>query len=373
MNTSNAVRDAARQRLIGLLQKPVVEKKEKKPQNKRGVALLGFNLSLFFIDLVSAITVGYLTSPLYGVMTFLAGFLALILHENLFTNPHADMNQKWLAVGGMVVAIISTLGIGVISALLNVTGIAGTLLPIDTLEIAITVTLVVITVIHGISWGVYYFIDEGHRSEMSALVSRAYRDRQLIDFENAKKDIETVLELDRQLESMGSDKAELIGMSYQQHTGKNLIQRSASVQEDVLMPGGDSRPVRPALRPRSDGKPITYPSLREQEMNLNRRVRERDFVRADERPVFTLNSLLASMDMSADDARAMIVRYQWNTSVDAFRALTKYGVLPEGLGFPEFEKLYYELLSVPVEQDLPPFLRSNSNNNGHHPNTTAGD
>jgi hypothetical protein len=235
-NIPTTVKDAARQRLIGLLQKPVTERKEKKPSNKRWIAYIGFNFAMFFIDLVSAITVGLLTSPLYGVMTFLAGFLALLLHESLFTNPHAGMPQKWIAIGGITVAIISTLGIGVIAALLNVSKIVGTFIPIAAMELAVTITLVVITVIHGIAWGVYYFIDEGHRAEMSALVSRAYRERQIQNFENAKKDIEEVLKLSAQLDEMGEEKAELIEMSYGQHTGKSLIQRPAPTQAPLPMP-----------------------------------------------------------------------------------------------------------------------------------------
>lgn len=229
------LKQAMRQRLIGLLRKPQAEKKEKRPANKLWVANIGFNLTMFFLDLVSAITVAMLTNAMYGVMTFLAGFLALLLHENLFSNAHANWKQKYIAIGGMLLAILSTVGIGVLAGIVNVANIVG-LLPAQSLEMGLIVSLVVIAGIHGGLWGIYYHIDEGHKAEMRAVENAAYRERQRRDFDNAKKDILAVKEIDKEIRDMDEIDSDLLSEAYRENTGRELITKKPA---PISTPAGE--------------------------------------------------------------------------------------------------------------------------------------
>lgn len=219
---NESVKTVLRARLIGLLRKPAQEQKEKRPTNKRWIASLGFNATMFFLDLVSAVTVAMLTNALYGVMTFLAGFLALLLHENLFTNAHANMRQKYIAIGGGLLAIVSTVAIGVLAGIVNISDVAG-LVPAASMEIGMIVGLVSIAGIHGILWGVYYFTDEGHIREMKSIVNMAYRDQQRASLDEAKKDVAAVKAINEEINAMGDD-ADLLNEAYRENTGRDLIQ-----------------------------------------------------------------------------------------------------------------------------------------------------
>ena len=217
-----SIKSIMQERLKGLLRKPAQAQKDTRPKNKIWIASFGFNGTMFFLDLVSAITVALLTSAMYGMMTFLAGFLALLLHENLFTNAHAGMTQKYIAIAGGILSIVSTVGIGILAGIVNITNLAG-LITAQTLELGIVISLVCVSGIHGVMWGIYYFTDAGHVSQMKAQTHAAYRAQQRQDFENAKQDIVAVKEINNELESMGND-AELINEAFRENTGRELIQ-----------------------------------------------------------------------------------------------------------------------------------------------------
>ena len=252
---SESIKDLMKERLRGLIRKPVQAQTEKRPHNKIWIASLGFNATMFFLDLVSAITVAILTNAMYGVMTFLAGFLALLLHENLFTNAHANMQQKWIAIGGMVLSIVSTIAIGVLAGIVNVTNIVG-LFPTLALETGIIISLVCVAGIHGVLWGIYFFTDEGHRNTMTALTNVAYRERQRKEFDDAKKDILAVKEIDKELNDMGED-ADLITDAYRQNTGRDLIVAAPVKQEalaDVLFKRKEADVRLESFRDDQDGR-----------------------------------------------------------------------------------------------------------------------
>lgn len=222
-----SLKSLMRERLKGLLRKPAQEQKEKRPENKLWIAMLGFNGTMAFLDLVSAITVGMLTNYLYGVLTFLSGFLALLLHENLFTNAHANLAQKWIAVSGGVLAIVSTLGVGVMAGIVNVLNLVA-VVSVQNIELTMIIGLVVVAVIHAMLWGVYYFTDAGHIAAMKSLANMAYRDQQRRGFEDAKKDLKAVKELSKELDEMGDD-APLVEEAYRENTGRELVTTSLVV------------------------------------------------------------------------------------------------------------------------------------------------
>lgn len=228
-----SIKDIMKERLRGMLRRPAIEQREKRPFNKLPLAWIGFNVIMAFLDLISAITVALLTNVLYGVLTFLAGFLALLLHETLFTNAYSSTHQKWIAVGGALLAIVSTVAIGVLAGLANVFNLAE-LVSTQSIEVGMIIGLVCVAGVHGCLWGIYFFTDAGHISLMKAMANAAYRDQQKQDFEDAKRDLRAVKVLDGELKGMG-DEADLIEEAYRENTGRELVQRSG-IPADPRMP-----------------------------------------------------------------------------------------------------------------------------------------
>jgi hypothetical protein len=219
----NQIGSAMTERVLSIIRRPQQAVKEKRAWNKAPIALVGFNLVMVFLDLVSALTVAMLTSWMYGVMTFIAGVLALFLWEQLFTNPHANMMQKWISVGGGVLAVFSTLGIGIMAGIANVVGVSG-VIGRSTIEIVMIVSMVVIAFVHGTAWGVYYFTDPSHKAQMNRMTSLAYRDQQKQGLEDAKSDLAQALEIHKELaEYEKAGQLELLNASYQEMRGTSLM------------------------------------------------------------------------------------------------------------------------------------------------------
>lgn len=249
-NFGSELKDAMQKRVLSLIRKPAIEQKKKKPVNKAPLARFGFNGTMAFLDLVSAITVGLLTNWLYGALTFLAGFLALVIWEELFTNAHANMTQKWIAIGGGVVAVISTLGIGVLSGIANVLNIGG-LVSGTTIDMVMIVSLVVMAFTHGILWGVYYFTDPTHVAEMKRIVNIAYREQQVQGLQEAKEDLAQVKAIASELEFYEkSGDLEALSASFQSIRGTSLLNdepASAPIVADPNMPFLQKQAVTPPL------------------------------------------------------------------------------------------------------------------------------
>ena len=73
------VKSAMQNRILGLIRKPTAPVKKKTVKNMAPLALIGFNVVMTFLDLISAVAVSMLTNWLYGVLTFMAGVLALFM------------------------------------------------------------------------------------------------------------------------------------------------------------------------------------------------------------------------------------------------------------------------------------------------------
>lgn len=243
MNNSfmNEVKSAARSRILGLIRKPQAQVKKNTPRNMAPLALIGFNLVMTLLDLISAFVVAMLTDWFYGVLTFASGVFALFLWERLFTNAHGNLMQKWLAVGGMALAVVSTLGIGILSAIVNVLDIAGEA-PVMVIEGGMLVALVVIAFVHGIAWGVYYFADPTHVAEMKRMVSIAFREQQKRGLQDAKEDLSAVLEIDRELQEYErSGQLDLLSASYENLRGQALVQGGdESAYQEWLQKGAET-------------------------------------------------------------------------------------------------------------------------------------
>lgn len=162
-------------KVIGIINPPKDE--IKRPSNRLWIAVLGFNITYLAIDLITSVTVGYLTYWYYGVLVFLAGFLPMVAHEALFANPYASKIQRWISGIGFGFSILSALSVGVMVVVINVlydstpTG--------KTLEAVAMGLLFLIAIAHGTLLALYFFIDEGIRAVQNALTAMAKNEQKL--------------------------------------------------------------------------------------------------------------------------------------------------------------------------------------------------
>lgn len=144
--------------LIEFVSEP--KKKEKKPSNWALYAALIFaNCILLVIDGISGFTVYLMTAWWgYGLLTVLAGFVPLVLHEGAYVRAFSSKWQKIIAVAGAVLAIGSVVLIGALAAIVNVMGIS---VQVQTAEIVTVVSLVGIAAAHALLFIVFFYIDDG--------------------------------------------------------------------------------------------------------------------------------------------------------------------------------------------------------------------
>lgn len=171
-------------RLLDLVRRPADAKS--KPSNFALYwAWMFYNTVALLFDTIAAVTVYTLMGNfLYAALTFVSGFLPLLMHEFLFTRAYANKPQKVLAVLGAGLSVITILGVGVISGVINVLGF--TALSMQMLEIVLIVTLVLVSGAHGLIAAVYFYIDEGIKSQQVRTESIAYHERRIEDITRAK-------------------------------------------------------------------------------------------------------------------------------------------------------------------------------------------
>jgi hypothetical protein len=229
-NFKDELKSATQERVLSIIRRPAIEQKKKKPANKAPLARLGFNGTMFFLDVISGFTVGTLTNWFYGFLTFLAGFLALVVWEELFTNAHANQTQKWIAIGGGAIAVLSTLGIGILAGVANVFKLGG-LVAVTTIEISMIASLVVMAFTHGILWGVYFFTDPTHVAEMKRMVYIAYREQQIEGLAEAKEDVKQAKAIAAELDSYeASGDLEALSASFESMRGQSLLNAAPAQQ-----------------------------------------------------------------------------------------------------------------------------------------------
>ena len=150
-------------------------KAEKKPSNAGlTVALVAFNFAFVFVDILSAVVVGYLTRWYYGLASLLAGAVFMGVHEFLFTRAFNNARQRNIAIGGAVWAVLTILVIALLSVTANLTGFMSA--QWEPYFLAVMVVVIVANVVlHGTLTAIYYYIDDGHNavSKTARAVARA--------------------------------------------------------------------------------------------------------------------------------------------------------------------------------------------------------
>lgn len=170
--------------LLDIVKRP--EQAKRKPSNFALYwAWAFYNLVALLFDVIAAGTVYELTGKItYAILTFAAGFLPLLMHEFLYTRAYASGWQKILAVIGAGLSVVTILGVGVIAGIVNITGITANSIA---LEIALIVTLVLVSGGHGLIAAIYFYIDEGIKANQVRAESIAYHERMMGDIQRAKE------------------------------------------------------------------------------------------------------------------------------------------------------------------------------------------
>jgi hypothetical protein len=200
-------------RLLELVKRP--QQAKRKPSNFALYwAWAFYNLVALLFDVIAAGTVyAMMGSIAYAGLTFAAGFLPLLMHEFLFTRAYASGVQRWLAIIGAGLSVVTILGVGILAGMVNLTGF----MAVDsiTLEIAMIVTLVLVSGAHGLIAAVYFYIDDGIKAKQAQAESMAYHERRLEHIRQAKE----ILALAEE----GADQEDEIAKQYGGNGGRELL------------------------------------------------------------------------------------------------------------------------------------------------------
>lgn len=125
------------------------------------LAVAFFNIVMLILDGGSAFSVYWATGiAFYGVITFLAGFIPLTMHEILHFRPYASDDQKNIAKWGALAAVASVIIVAILAVIVNIMGVAG-----QTVEIGMLIFIVVSAFGHAVAAAVYFYIDDGISAE----------------------------------------------------------------------------------------------------------------------------------------------------------------------------------------------------------------
>lgn len=190
--------------LESLVKKPT---KTKKPSNAAlWVAYTFFNITILVFDVIAAVTVYGLTNNAgYSIVTFLAGFAPLLMHEFLYLRAYASQNQRYIAIGGAVLAFLTVVVVAILSAAVNVAIATGYTVNSAASELVILVIIVLAAFIHTVLAAGYFYLDEGIKATHKAAENIAYHDERMKNLERAEKVLTKVA-------NMRNKKAELASL-----------------------------------------------------------------------------------------------------------------------------------------------------------------
>jgi len=170
--------------------------KIKKPHNRLWIALILFTAIFAFLDLLTGVSVGYSTRWYYGVLVVLSGFVTMVAHELLYTNPYAGFWQKVISAVGFMASVLITGVIGVTAIGLNLlfTGydreVTG----------AVMVGVSFLTLFfHGFLGAVYFFTDSGIASRQAASKKMADHEKIMKDFALAAQIVKAGKDIEKEL------------------------------------------------------------------------------------------------------------------------------------------------------------------------------
>lgn len=161
---------------------------EKKPTNWQLWSALYFAEAVFVVlDLVSAVTVGYLTGYwYYGAFVFLAGVVPLFLYTNQYTRPLASTSQRKTAFVGGVIAVASVILVAVFMAFINLASKTMSLDAVAWTEAGLVISMIILLGVHAFVMGRYFFIDEeiSENQKTNRILARGFRGMQRLGVAN---------------------------------------------------------------------------------------------------------------------------------------------------------------------------------------------
>lgn len=172
--------------LESMVKKPT---KGKKPNNAAlWVAWVFFNVVVLVFDTVAAATVYAITkgNEGYAILTFLAGFVPLAMHEALFIRAYASKPQRYIAIFGAVASVVTVGVVALLSASVNFALASGYQIASTASEIAILVLIVGSALLHGILAAVYFYVDEGIKAQHTEAETTAYYDTRMKNIKRAE-------------------------------------------------------------------------------------------------------------------------------------------------------------------------------------------
>lgn len=195
--------------LENMVQKP---KKAKKPSNGAlWFAYAFFNVVVLVFDVVAAGTVYAITDNWgYAILTFLAGFAPLMLHEFLFLRAFANRPQRIISVIGAVAAVITVGSVALLSAGVNLAMASGYSIASGASEIVILILIVGAALLHALLAAIYFYIDDGIKAQHTEAETVAY-------FENRMKNIKRAELLLDEADVARKKKADIVN----KHGGKD--------------------------------------------------------------------------------------------------------------------------------------------------------
>lgn len=175
--------------LESMVQKP---KKVKRPTNfALWWAYIFFNVVVLTFDVIAAWTVYEITNNWgYSILTFLAGFIPLMMHEFLYLRAYANVYQRGISVLGAVVAVLTVAGVALLSAGVNFAIASGINIASSASEIVILMLIVISALLHGVLAAVYFYVDDGIRASHKEAETTAFHEMRMRNIRRAEQLLE---------------------------------------------------------------------------------------------------------------------------------------------------------------------------------------
>lgn len=175
--------------LESLVKKPT---KNKKPSNAAlWVAYTFFNITILVFDIIAAVTVYGLTQNAgYAVVTFLAGFVPLLMHEFLYLRAYASQYQRYISISGAIIAFLTVIVVAVLAAGVNVAIATGYTVDAAASELVILTIIVLAAFTHTILAAGYFYLDDGIKATHKAAENIAFHDERMKNLDRAEQVLE---------------------------------------------------------------------------------------------------------------------------------------------------------------------------------------
>lgn len=162
--------------LESMVKRPALKKK---PSNAAlWAAYIFFNIVALVFDIIAANTVyDIMKNWGYAIVTFLAGFVPLFLHEFLYIRAYAGDLQRKIAIGGAVFAVLTIGSIAFLAAGANIAVASGYIVENESAKWTIIIIVVSAMLIHAVLTAVYFYADEGIRATHTASENEAWFDQ----------------------------------------------------------------------------------------------------------------------------------------------------------------------------------------------------